>query len=65
MDLGSKVTVKVRRFMYVSKIAWRNNKRMLLGAQFQGSNDKQNWITLATVDSTVKRGHNNIKTTVR
>ena len=59
------MTVKVRRFKFWSKHIWRNNSLTLQGAKFQGSDDMTNWTTIATVDQTVNRGRNVLKTTVR
>ena len=65
MDFGLSLTVKVRRFKFISKMIWRDNSKVLQGARFEGSNDMNNWTTLVTVDQSVHRGWNVLKTKVK
>ena len=49
------------KFKFISKMAWRDNSKVLQGARFEGCNDMSSWTTLVTVDQTVHRGWNVLK----
>jgi hypothetical protein len=61
VDAGSGVKVSANRFRFFPNLMWTNVGKIILQAEFQGSDDLSSWTTLAIVDQTVHTGWNVIK----
>lgn len=57
-DVGSGLTLLPTRVRFFPNSKWIIASNYLLGATLEASNDVTNWVTLATVDSTVHSGWN-------
>lgn len=57
-DVGSGLTLSLSRVRFFPNSKWIVASSYLIGATIQASNDQTNWVTLATIDSTVRSGWN-------
>lgn len=58
IDFGTLFAANVSRIRFYPTYYWSNAASYMLGAQFQGSNDKTNWTNISTIDSSVHTGWN-------
>lgn len=57
-DFGSSQQAHIKKIRYFPNIAWKSAADYLSGAMFKGSNDGINYVTIATINSTVHAGWN-------
>lgn len=57
-DVGAGLTLALTRVRFFPNSRWIIASNYLLGATIDASNDGTNWVTLATIDSTVHSGWN-------
>jgi hypothetical protein len=60
LDFGTFFVANISRIRFYPNNYWSTAANYLLTAQFQGSNDKTNWTTIATIDSSVNTAWNTL-----
>jgi hypothetical protein len=60
IDFGTASSASISRMRVFPNLNWVNTASKILDATFEGSNDGNNWNTLATVDQTIHSGWNTL-----